>query len=206
MKIRNDLTGNRYGRLTAIKCVGIDENHHSQWLCKCDCGNEKVVLGNSLVTGRTRSCGCLYTDTRHTASKTHGLSRTRLFHIWAAMQSRCRNENNRDWRYYGGKGVTVCEEWKDFCVFAEWAHRNGYKEDLTIDRIDVSKGYSPDNCRWADAITQMNNTTRNRYIEFNGETRTLEMWSREVGIPARLIRQRLEHGWSTERALTTPKK
>lgn len=201
-----DITGNRYGRLVAIEKVDNDRNNHKRWLCKCECGNEAIVLENDLVTGKTRSCGCYYKDTRTTSAKTHGGSKTRLFHIWASMRRRCTNENTPDYKYYGKRGITVCEEWEDYEVFSKWAYENGYADNLSIDRIDVNKGYSPDNCRWADAITQANNTRRNRMISYNGETKSLAMWARQYDLPQGLVWRRLEDGWPVERTLTTPKR
>lgn len=191
-----DITGKHYGRLVAIKRVDNDRNNHKRWLCKCECGSETIVLENDLATGKTRSCGCYYKETRKIAAKTHGGSKTRLFRIWASMKSRCENPNRKDRAYYGGRGITVCDEWKEYEVFSKWAYENGYADNLSIDRIDVNKGYSPENCRWADAITQMNNTRHNRYITVGGETKTVTEWSRANHIPHSTIYYRLAHGWS----------
>lgn len=201
-----NIKGNQYGRLVAIEKVENDKNNHKRWLCRCECGKDTIVLENDLVTGRTKSCGCYYADTRKTAAKTHGESRTRLFRIWVSMRNRCEKEYYQDYKYYGGRGITVCDEWNDYEVFASWANENGYADDLSIDRIDVNKGYSPDNCRWADAITQANNTRRNRMISYNGETKSLAMWARQYDLPQKLVRKRLENGWSVERTLNTPKR
>ncbi len=206
MRTQANITGNHYGRLIVIKRAANDKHNHKRWLCKCECGNETTVLENDLVTGKTRSCGCYYKDTRATSAKTHGGSKTRLFHIWASMKRRCTNENNPDYEYYGGRGITVCDEWNDFEAFLKWANGNGYADTLSIDRIDVNKGYSPENCRWADAITQANNTRRNRMISYKGETKSMAMWAREYDLPQKLVRRRLENGWSVERTLTTPKR
>lgn len=201
-----DITGKHYGRLVAIEKVDNDRNNHKRWLCKCECGNEAIVLENDLVTSKTRSCGCYYKETRKTVSKTHGGSKTRLFHIWSSMRKRCENPSHKDYGYYGGRGITVCDEWNEYEAFSKWAYENGYADNLSIDRIDVNKGYSPDNCRWADAITQANNTRRNRMITYNGETKSLAMWARQYDLPQKLVRRRLEDGWSTEKALITPRR
>lgn len=204
MRDTSNIENCRFGRLTAIKQVGNDKYNHIQWLCKCDCGKEKVVLLNSLTSGRTRSCGCYYKDTRKTSARTHGQTYTKLFHTWAGMLGRCRDSNRKDYLYYGGKGVKVCEEWNSFENFCEWAINNGYSENLTIDRIDGKLGYSPSNCRWVGWITQMNNTTRNRFIELNGEKHTLSEWSRLRGIPKSTIYYRLNKGYSEQEAITLP--
>lgn len=198
MRKIQDITNNRYGRLIALERVENDKYNHPQWLCQCDCGNKTVVLKSSLVSGRTRSCGCYHKDTRHTCATTHGQSKTRLFCVWAEMRGRCKNPNRKDWKYYGGKGVRVCDEWNKFENFSKWAYENGYTNDLTIDRIDVNGDYTPMNCRWADWVTQMNNTSRNHFISANGQTHTLAEWSRITGISLSTINWRIAHGWNAE--------
>lgn len=205
MKSNADIINRRYGRLTAVKQVENDKHNHRQWLCRCECGNEIVVLQNSLTSGRTRSCGCYYKETRRTSARTHGQSKTRLFHIWAEMLERCKNTNRHDYKYYGGKGVTVCEEWKVFEVFAKWAHESGYAENLSIDRIDSNGDYTPANCRWADWVTQMNNTNRNHFITANGETHTVAEWSRITGISLSTLNYRISGGWKPEDIISKSK-
>lgn len=156
-----DITGQIFGRLTAIECVGSNNWNRCLWLCKCSCGNTKIVDGSSLRMGRTRSCGCLDREKHitHPNRTTHGQCGTRIYRIWKAMKNRCLNPNTPDYkRWYGSNGITVCEEWKnDFSSFYEWSMANGYRDDLSIDRIDPSGNYEPSNCRWADAKTQANN-------------------------------------------------
>lgn len=205
MKNNTDLTNRRFGRLIAIQQVENDKHNHQQWKCLCDCGRTKVVLKNSLTSGRTRSCGCLYKETRTTASATHGQSKTRLFAIWASMIERCVNANGHDWKYYGGRGIKVCDEWQTFEPFSRWASDNGYSDNLTIDRIDVNGDYEPSNCRWADWQTQMNNTTRNHFIAANGEKHTLAEWSRITGISMSTILYRVKAGWKPEDIINTGK-
>ena len=150
-----DLTGMRFGRLIAIKYVG-----KSRWLCKCDCGGTKVTRASSLKSGYTKSCGCIGGHT------THGLSHTRLYQTWCNMKSRCYREGSTHYAHYGGRGIKMCDEWKnDFKAFYDWAMANGYDpkargHELTIDRIDVDGDYTPDNCRWTDASTQCRNRRR----------------------------------------------
>lgn len=143
-----DLTGRRYGRLVVIKRGPNDSMGRTVWECLCDCGNQKAIRATSLAQGLTKSCGCLR----------HGLRGTRLYTIWADMKQRCGNPNNNRFRIYGARGISVCEEWaRDFKSFYDWAMSHGYRNDLSIDRIDSDGNYEPLNCRWATASEQNSN-------------------------------------------------
>lgn len=171
MKYPKDITGIRFGRLTVIEKAGVKgagkRGSKSLWLCKCDCGNEKVILRNSLVSGITKSCGCLGRENKRTMHLKHGMAKTRLWNIWCGIKDRCNRPNNQDYGRYGGRGISICDEWKnDFQSFHDWSMKNGYREDLTIDRIDNDGNYCPDNCRWVTRKEQ----TRNRSI-----TRTIPL-------------------------------
>lgn len=156
-----DMMGETFGRLTVVKCMGVNRRHSYVWLCSCSCGNTTIVDGNCLRRGNTKSCGCLNHENHilRPNRRVHGQSGTRLYRIWKRMKSRCYNKNTEDYKkWYGSKGVKVCDEWKnDFQAFYDWAMANGYSEELTIDRIDPYGNYEPDNCRWADAKTQQSN-------------------------------------------------
>lgn len=134
-----------------------------------------------------------------------GYVKTKLYWTWARMKTRCYYPKSKDFKNYGGRGITICDEWKDdFKSFAIWAINSGYQENLTIDRIDVNKGYNPQNCRWSDYLTQGNNKRNNRKLTLNGKTLNLSQWSRITGIKENCIRERLRRGWNDEKTLTTP--
>lgn len=128
----------------------------------------------------------------------------RLYRIWHSMKQRCSNKNLPFYKYYGGKGVTVCPEWQKYKPFHEWALKNGYREDLTIDRIDLNKGYCPENCRWIPFAEQRKNTTQTRKITINGITKPLKDWCREYGISYHAVCQRIHRGMDDVSALLTP--
>lgn len=208
-QIKNDLAGKKFGRLTAIEIAGTSKQHVAVWRCICDCGNEKLVERYCLTQGRVRSCGCLPRELNKTGNnrRVHGMCGTRIYRIWKQMKTRCSNPNTDDWKDYGGRGITVCEEWQDnFQAFYEWAMANGYQDDLTIDRIDYDKGYSPDNCKWADITTQANNRHTNHLITINGTTKTCMEWIKDTGISKSTFYQRLRKGISGEALITPPQK
>ena len=203
-----DLTNQLFGRLTVIRRAGTDMNKKPLWLCRCSCGKQTLVPSQSLKSGATKSCGCLQEEHKKAGNIKHGLRYTRVYKIWLAILQRTGNEKNTDYELYGGRGITVCDEWKnDFMAFYNWAMENGYQENLTIDRIEVNGNYEPSNCRWSTQKEQCNNTRRNRRITLNGKTMTLKQWEEETGINSTLITARIDRlGWSEERALTEPVK
>lgn len=198
-----DITGKKFARLTAMNFDHKGENNHYFWLCKCDCGNDIVVDRGALVSGNTKSCGCLRCEKAIPPVITkHGMSETRLYQIWKDMKGRCNRVTSQRYYTHGKRGVKICEEWKAFEPFYEWAIANGYRDDLTLDRIDNNGNYEPSNCRWATQKEQANNRSTNRFIEYNGETRTIAEWARLLGMNYNTLCGRIKRGWSAERALT----
>lgn len=202
-----DLSGKKFGRLTVIErgedFIAPKGSRQPGWICRCDCGNQITVRANGLTAGNTKSCGCL---SREVHKKQNGLSRSRLYGIWRGMKKRCYNKSNEAYPEYGGRGIKVCEEWKDnFLAFYEWSMKNGYEEGLSIDRTDNDGDYEPGNCTWTTSKNQNNNRRANHFIEFNGERLTLAQWEERTGIRQETIRRRLKVGWSIEDALTKNK-
>lgn len=199
-----DLTGQRFGRLVVIEQYK-SLNGHTRWLCQCDCGEKTIVHGNSLKSGNTKSCGCISLENKQSYG-THKMSKTAIFHVWLTMKQRCNNPNSKSFNQYGARGISVCKEWEDdFSSFYEWSIANGYKENLTIDRIDNDGNYEPSNCRWVDHFVQANNKRNNVFYEINGEKKTLAQWCREYGMDYSVVSQRIHKlNYDIERALTTP--
>lgn len=193
---RENLIGQKFGRLTVIGFDHKDVRNKTYWLCECDCPehNRVVVYSSNLKGGVSKSCGCLARERAVETNTKHGQSRTRLYHIWQHLIQRCENENVKDYYRYGGRGVSVCDEWHDFEAFRDWSLKNGYDDTLSIDREDVDSDYSPRNCRWVDQITQQNNKRNNRLITFNGTTHTLAEWSRIFNVNYQSLCGRINRG------------
>lgn len=205
-----DLIGKRFGRLTVIERAPstVKNGYYETWsVCKCDCGNTVTVRNRHLRGGNVRSCGCLEKEnlTRiHKNNITHGDSKTRLYSIWGGIIQRCKNKNNNRYESYGGKGIDIAQEWLDYDAFKTWALENGYQDNLSIDRIDNSLGYYPDNCRWIEMKDQAGNKTTNHIISVDGEEMTIAKASEIYNIPYCTLWARIcVYGWPVERAVHT---
>lgn len=189
-KIRNNLAGRRFGTLHVLERAtdtGNGKKPVVKWVCICDCGKRTVVKSDSLLSGHTSSCGCQKVK--------HGFShKERLYETWKNMRRRCYDPKNKRWKQYGGKGITICQEWADYSVFRAWALSNGYTDELTIDRINVDGNYCPENCRWSSAKQQANNNTRNRLFEFQGQIHTMSELSDLLGMTYSTVQHRVERG------------
>jgi len=193
-----DITGQKYGKLVAM----YPTNNHTKcgsyvWHFKCDCGKEKDIPANRVKSGLAKSCGCEY--------KIHGETESRLFTIWINMKQRCENPNVPHYKRYGGRGITVCDEWRDFIKFQEWSFENGYDVLLTIDRINNNKGYTPENCRWTTIKQQQRNRSNNHLVTYMGETHCIAEWSEILGMSMVAISLRLNrYGFTVKEAFTKP--
>jgi hypothetical protein len=200
-----DLTGTRFGKLTVIKrSENVSGCNNSRWLCKCDCGKAVVVRSNNLHSGNTNSCGCFQKEQSSRAKKTHGETKTRLYRIWALMINRCKNPNAADRKNYSERGISICPEWNNYQMFKDWSTKNGYKDGITIDRIDNNGNYEPSNCRWTTPKVQQNNRRNNVRIEYDGNTHTLAEWAELYKIPYKTFWARINRGWDIGKALAIP--
>lgn len=190
-----DLTGMKYNMLTV---VGIASRNPLYWECKCDCGNTTKVRTANLKRGMVKSCGCL----QHRGNPTHNLCHTRIYRIYKKIIRRCYVQNCPAYPDYGGRGITMCDEWKESVeAFYKWSIENGYDDDLSIDRIDNDGNYCPENCRWATMVTQCNNRRSNINITIDGKTKTLQEWCNEYNLPYRRINMRIRNGWDPVEAV-----
>lgn len=198
MSGRIDITGKSFGLWRVIR-----HDKGPNWICQCKCGSQKSVNGTSLRLGR--STRCMKCHTSRGLRRTHGERNTRLYNIWNGMIYRCENPKCDAYYRYGGRGISICAEWRsDFTAFRNWAKSNGYSKTLTIDRINNNGNYEPKNCRWATYAEQNRNYSRNRPIEYNGRTVLVCDLAKEVGIPQDVLKNRIfRYGWSVEKAVST---
>lgn len=195
MRTVKELTGRKFGNLTVVRFDSTQKGH-AYWLCRCDCGNTKLARGSHLIHGNVSSCGC------GKGHITHRESKTRLYTIWNDMRQRCENIKSPQYADYGGRGIFVCAEWHNYENFRKWAFENGYANNLTIDRIDNNGCYCPENCRWATAKEQANNTRKTHLITYNGETHSVSEWARLLNIKQSTLSMRInKYGWSADKAL-----
>ena len=196
-----DETGNRYGYLTVIRRSDRKRNY-TEWVCKCDCGNEIIAMGTDLRAGKYVSCGC---KRKEGYRKTHGMCKTRLYKTWCDMKARCYRKNAKGYEFYGARGISVCDEWKNsFESFRDWALVNGYDDSLTIDRIDVNGNYCPENCRWLTIQEQLRNTRKNVFITIDNKRLTIKEWADVLGVNPGTLYSRKERGWNDVDVLTKP--
>ena len=193
-----DLTGATFGRLTVIERAA-NRNKHVYWRCQCECGNEVEVRADSLTRGPTVSCGCYHDE----VVTKHGMWESSEYHIWRAMLTRCENKNMHAYDRYGGRGIKVCEDWHNFQTF--YADMGAFPgSGYSLDRIDNSGDYCPENCRWATWKQQGRNRDYNRMLTYRGNQRCIAEWSEVTGISHSTLRMRLERGWTAKEALTIP--
>lgn len=203
-----DLTGERFGRLTVVKKS--DKKYkgdaHQFWFCHCDCGKEKEIYDRSLITGSTKSCGCLgreISSINGSGNRKHGMSFSPEYYSWNHMMMRCTNKNHHAWKDYGGRGITVCERWKSFENFYEDMGERPIGK--SIDRIDNDGNYEPKNCKWSTQKEQVGNRRNsNHLIEYNREIKLSSVWEEEYGLNAGILIRRIRSGWSVDRAINTP--
>lgn len=198
--INENFIGRRYGKLVVMEVIETQFGVFAK--CNCDCGGVTAVLLDLLITGKYKSCGCKKSNSFVSCNIVQGMSHTRIYRCWASMIYRCENPKNKNYHQYGGKGIKICDEWHDFLSFMVWADKNGYKDNLTIDRIDHFGNYEPNNCRWITITDQQQNKSTTHYLTYNGETHSIGDWARKTGIDAKLILSRIVRGRTVEQALT----
>jgi len=199
-----DITGQRFGKLLVSNFVE-RKNCHSWFKCDCDCGGMTVTTSNNLRRGHTVSCGCVSIAKFIERSRTHSMISHPTYRSWLDMRNRCYYVNHNRYEYYGGKGITVYDIWRDdFIEFYRWAIANGWKKGLTLDRKDNSKNYCPENCKWSTVKEQNRNRTSNVKITLDGVTKILIEWSEAGGINPQVIKKRIKNGWSIKDAIFKP--
>ena len=209
--------GKKFGRLTIVEfshkkqrysSCGKKNGHDFYYKCKCDCGNETISRIADLKNGKASSCGCYRVERTKEINKKYETAEfwnTRLYRIYAGIKSRCFNIRNPRYIDYGARGITICDEWKnDFMSFYDWSMKNGYKDYLTIDRIDVNGNYEPSNCRWCTVSDQSNNKRNNHFVVYNGVEMTVKQLSDLCGMKYDTLLCRLLRGWDVERAVNQP--
>lgn len=204
MPPRRDLTGQKFSKLIVIGFSHI-KNGHACWICMCECGNETVSIGNDLLNGHKQSCGCLRKETMSAILTKHNLTMHPLYGVWRTMRQRCYNPNNKQYSYYGYRGIQVCSEWKaDFLSFFNWAVSNGYNKGLSIERIDNNANYCPENCKWVTHLTQCNNQRSNIQVVYHGVLQPFAALFDGDKKRRRKAMQRIKKlGWDADRAIDT---
>lgn len=184
-----NLLGQNFGNLSVISEYSKPNSKRKYWLCKCECGNTTIVNTTDLKNGHTKSCGCLKNKNNNKTTR-KSVKNNRLYNIWRGMKKRCYLPTNKDYKNYGGRGISVCDEWKNnFLAFYDWSIANSYSDTLTIDRIDTNGNYEPSNCRWVDIKTQERNRRNNLYIT---ETKNLSEWCEILNYPYKKAKERCQ--------------
>lgn len=189
----NDLVGKKFFRLTVLKREGLSKNRKATWLCKCDCGVELVVIGGNMLSGGSKSCGCYNTEQK----TKHGDHKTPFYAVWRDLRYRCNCESSPEYKNYDGRGIKVCPEWEDYLQFKADMFES-FRSGLTIDRVDVNKGYSKENCKWSTIKEQNNNMRRNVFLDSPWGRLTVAQVAEKMGVKGSLLRSRLRKNWSTE--------
>lgn len=200
----NDLAGQTYGLWTVMARAGRRGNDVT-WQCRCQCGTEREVNGAHLVGGKSQSCGCTRAEAQRAAVTTHGMEKTRVYKIWKEMKQRCANPKAPNYDEYGGRGISVCQEWNG--SFEAFFRDMGQppSDDHSLDRRDNNGSYTKENCRWATRSEQQRNKRNSRSITFQGETKNVVEWAEQYGLHYTTLARRVFHlGWDIERALTLP--
>ena len=195
-----DLKGQKFGRWTVIEKYGVYKDGKYKWLCRCDCGTEAPVFSSNLLRGISTSCGCYGRNILGQKTWQHGMSKTRIFKIWAGIRKRCNNPKMKSYEDYGGRGIKVCERWNSFQLFYN-DMKNGYSDELSLERIDPNGDYEPSNCRWASMKEQARNKRNTKLIELNGKSLTLAEWEDISGVGRSTIAWRIKNGWDIKRAI-----
>ena len=191
-----DHTNKVFGLWTVLNFWGRDVTYEGMWVCRCICGAKSIVRGSRLTKGRSQGCNkCTHVK--------HGQHKSALYSVWKGMKSRCLNPKSLKWPNYGGRGITVCDTWLDFVNF-QLDMGDSYSPGLTLERVDNSKGYSPENCVWASQKEQAVNRRSNHLLEFEGETKALSEWAEYLGMKYSTLYSRISSGWGVPKALTTP--
>lgn len=196
----HSLVGNTYGNLTVV-ALGYIRDRRSYWICQCECGNQKIVRGDALISLKTISCGCLKKQQDRinlTANHKGGRTKERLYHIWMGMRQRCHNPNNHAYKDYGGRGISVFQEWEDYDVFKQWAFENGYSSNLTIERKNVNGNYEPSNCCWIPQKLQPRNTRKTVYFDFDNGEHSIVEWAEITGLKRATLYTRKKRGYTNK--------
>jgi len=201
--LRKDESGKKYNRLSVIRSAGKSADRKVLWLCKCDCGQLCSVEGNFLRSGRKIDCGCGESARRSGSQTTHGMSKTATYKSWCGMIERCENESNKRYSSYGGRGIRICDRWRQSFEF--FVEDMGIRPDgLSLDRIDNNGDYEPSNCRWANARGQARNRRSNIWVEYQGDRLLISDWAKRLGIQRTTLEYRKKAGWTDKEIIETP--